>query len=73
MVRLLLKEVVNLMRQQGVFQSHNGAIAALSIVSPFYLPPYFQSHNGAIAARPAIVNGLTSIDFQSHNGAIAAV
>ena len=37
-------------RSSGVFQSHNGAIAAVLSVPTMSLPERFQSHNGAIAA-----------------------
>ena len=48
-----------------IFQSHNGAIAALPKVGGITFEPWFQSHNGAIAAfscvNPVGVIGLLSI------------
>ena len=52
MVRLLLRECPKRTKiDVQVFQSHNGAIAALRPVNLYGPTVKFQSHNGAIAAR----------------------
>ena len=56
----------------GVFQSHNGAIAALRLPPRCDVAFWFQSHNGAIAACQSPRYVMLKLPFQSHNGAIAA-
>ena len=73
MVRLLqtLSKLPEILK--SVFQSHNGAIAAVFEVYLMLRILKFQSHNGAIAAL-MLINSSTLISmFQSHNGAIAAI
>ena len=60
MVRLLLAEPVQLTLCQEEFQSHNGAIAAVTLTISVSLVFWFQSHNGAIAARS---DGMTGVVF----------
>jgi len=55
-----------------MFQSHNGAIAAVLAEAIGKLVQVFQSHNGAIAATACKRSGGEQNKFQSHNGAIAA-
>ena len=55
-----------------LFQSHNGAIAAVDEVVGELTTWRFQSHNGAIAASDFSDQLVHEIWFQSHNGAIAA-
>ena len=55
-----------------MFQSHNGAIAAITVEGAGALSISFQSHNGAIAAGSLGLILEASSSFQSHNGAIAA-
>ena len=56
-----------------LFQSHNGAIAAIPSPLALQRPATFQSHNGAIAASCHRYNDVLISEFQSHNGAIAAL
>jgi len=55
-----------------LFQSHNGAIAALLRHWHDRVFLQFQSHNGAIAALSLESDTIVATAFQSHNGAIAA-
>ena len=55
------------------FQSHNGAIAAITVAGNSLLRCWFQSHNGAIAALYSRRQHYRNAMFQSHNGAIAAL
>jgi len=72
MVRLLLTSLSELFGPTEEFQSHNGAIAAVSNINRQHRSRLFQSHNGAIAACKIQSLDRCSAWFQSHNGAIAA-
>ena len=74
MVRLLPKLTLSFARAICLFQSHNGAIAAVKLTKQLPQASLFQSHNGAIAASiKAAADAMTDLVFQSHNGAIAAL
>ena len=72
MVRLLRAGRCPAARISAAFQSHNGAIAAVSSRAAGSRKSQFQSHNGAIAAMLPLMSALRKQWFQSHNGAIAA-
>ena len=72
MVRLLLALVGGVHLLCRVFQSHNGAIAALRVKGLYRGLINFQSHNDAIAAHDDHSRDEDEATFQSHNGAIAA-
>ena len=64
MVRLLLNKTYGIWQCLPMFQSHNGAIAALLYIENELGTLPFQSHNGAIAAgifRKGFVKGFVSI------------
>ena len=73
MVRLLPKPKAQVKSKRKMFQSHNGAIAALLHHGHRARSVLFQSHNGAIAALTALMTTRGFASFQSHNGAIAAL